>query len=339
MRKETTNIVGEIKKQKSLLFLFSWILLCIVSLFYTPNDYEGYLEITDAVNGSGFLDFTGKTYVALFFIYLEMIIPVSILGYLLMMAFCYLMYKNIDNYILWIAVLFVTLPMAGYLTYISKEFILFFIFISSGMLREKNEQISNIYLLFSILIFSILIRQYYIPILLFSFFIVSVRSSIKLLMLLVVFGIIAIVLSCYDYMQDVFNYVYESKYNMWARLYYYSEVNTIFHLEFHKESSFINIVYMWLQNLYYLISAPFRHFGLKGFIILNHLVVVVILYFCYFKNELWYYFTLFSIIFMTYLVPDSGTFIRHASCLTVLFLTYNFTYKDSINRNANNDKN
>ena len=164
--------------------------------------------------------------------------------------------------------------------------------------------------------FGIFIRNYYI-ILLLGALVISTKMDFRIKMIVIALGIVGIGVT-----DGVVEYVYNAKYEMWARLYYYSDVNTLFEMNFVNNPNLFDLVYVALSNYLQILYTPIKFLDHRGLIVL----VTLLCYFIAFKKILAKKLTLISsffvllFFFLAFMVPDSGTFIRHVSAAVSVFM-------------------
>lgn len=305
----------------------SLILALVAFLFYlplqsvfTPNDHEGYEYIIQETQSSSFNleEAKGKVAVAIVYSFLNEMGSYKIFTLSFFLFFLFIIARHSKN-IQTLLIYFILLaPISPYFWYITKEAILLFIVLFSIVLNSYySKNVGVITFVFLILIFSYYIRIYYAPLILISFFLYfNLNAKFKLVLFLTFF-------IAFSFSSEVIYYIYEQKYLMWARLYYYSDVGTLFFVNFKNNPNVFDLIYMALSNYLQILYTPLKFFDHRGLIVLIHISCFLFtLYISYLKgNRFLFYIVLTFFLFIAYMVPDSGTFIRHSSALTFILVS------------------
>ncbi|BFT30743.1 hypothetical protein D210916BOD24_19190 [Alteromonas sp. D210916BOD_24] len=303
------------KAKAAFIAFFCFTALLPLRLLFKPNDHDGYVEIMEGVNsGTANSDMVGKAWVALFYLKVSSIIPYEIATNILFFLYLYIVALHAKNYTTIVFHLVLIAPLSAYFGYITKEALLLFILLTTYLISRIKSEYTLITFFILMGVFSILIRQYYLPLLLLALFIPRLKESLAyiigfiLLMTLLLFG------------QDVFDLIYQVKKEMWFRLKYYSSVNTLFDLGFEEHGNFWLVSKVWFNNILSIFTTFFTHFGLVGIASLINLITIFFTFKITKEDaivEIWL-FGAFSLLFISYLVPDSGTFVRHSTMLSLV---------------------
>lgn len=294
-----------------------YILLLPLKLVFVPNDHEGYLEFMDEASslaGIGDPEAKGKLWVALIYGYINQVVPYQFFTSLVFLIYLFVVCRHSLNIKTMMFHFLLIAPISPYFGYITKEALILssLLLVYFSAVYRSFLSLPAFYLLMGV--FSIFVRQYYIPFIILSFF--AVRLNVKVMLFFLALISIPVLL----FGDDLFEYLYLTKEEMWVRLRYYSVVNTLFPLEFSSAAGLWELVEIWLMNLWYILTTIVRHPSLVGLAsFLNIILVSIVFKFTYglAKRDVWL-FALFSLVFMTFLVPDSGTFVRHSTLLSMV---------------------
>jgi hypothetical protein len=265
------------------------------------------------LNGFNDPEATGKIWVAMFYNYVDYVVPYQVFTALIFICYLVIVARHSRGLMPLVFQFVLIAPLAPYFGYITKEALILFFCVISYVVSNYNRRLALPLFWCFLLLFSYYARQYYLPIIFISFYVcfMSKRKSGLVLSLL------PIVLLVPFYGEGIFEQVYRAKEIMWVRLAYYSEVNTLFPLNFDYGFSVVAFFKLWGFNLFYLLTGVVRHFGLVGLASFVSLFTVSVSLFYWWRKSdfrIWL-FSFSAVIFMTFLVPDSGTFVRHSTLL------------------------
>lgn len=287
---------------------------------FTPNDHQGYVNIVEETGRATFdaSEAKGKVAVALVYSVMSRFADYRVFTISAFILFLFMIArhaKNIQTLFLYFVLI---APISPYFWYITKEALLLLISIAAILWSQYISKKQSPFIFFSlILVFSIFIRNYYIPLILASLFLsFNISRQLKL-------GgtIIAFIMTSFS--NGLISFIYDSKYQMWARLYYYSEVNTLFQVDFVNNPNMFDLIFITISNYAQIIYTPIRFFDHRGLIVFIHLTCFILVLSSARKHGLksLFYFVLLLFLFLGFMVPDSGTFIRHVSALTFALAT------------------
>lgn len=283
-------------------------------VLFTPNDHAGYskmVENVDRLADDG--EVVGKERVAFFYSQVNRVVPYYVLTNFALLGCLVIFAWHSKNWVTIGALLLLVAPLSPYFGYITKEAMLLLLLLVSYCVRRRSVFFASVVFYLLAGAFGLLVRKYYVPFLLLGFGWARVGLLIRTFVLLV--GVVV----CLFFAGPVFRELLSIKKQMWERLAFNSNVNTLLPLEFTETLPFFDVLYLWLQNIFYLLTTVVRVPGVPGVASLVSLVTVSVCFLSAFQSadkRIWY-FAFFTLVFMTYLVPDSGTFVRHSTMLGI----------------------
>lgn len=286
---------------------------------FTPNDHEGYVAMVQEAS-TGRVDSSelrGKLAVGYVYAIMQSFGDYRLFTLTAFFSFLYILIRRVKNVETLAIYFFIFAPISPYFWYITKEALLLFIVLISfsfHLFISKKYSTTLFYVL--LLVFAAFIRTYYLP-LIFSAIFLSYFRKFEYRMVFLFFVLLTLV-----YSNGIVEFVFNAKYDMWARLYYYSKVNTIFDVDFVRNPNVIDLAYTTVSNYIQLLFTIVRFPDHRGLIVTVHIFLMYIIVHSAirYSSRSISIFCLLLVFFIAFMVPDSGTFIRHASALCFLIV-------------------
>jgi hypothetical protein len=301
--------------QAVVLGVATFVLLLPLRLLFVPNDHEGYVDLIDEVASSGDVAF-GKGYVALFYSVLGAVLPVEVYTNAIFLLYLVVVSRHAKNLGTLVLHLVLIAPLSPYFGYVTKEAMLVSIALLAYAVSRFGHRVGVSAFVVLVAVFGVFVRQYYLPLLVLASILPLLSRYTQLLLIVFIMCVLHFL------GEPIYDYVLQAKRAMWERLFYHSTVNTLFPLDFPDSAGPTELIFVWAQNVFYICTASLRMRTLTGFASLVSLVVVVVAFVKTFKSGsmIVWLFSFFSLMFASFLVPDSGTFVRHSTMMSVFAL-------------------
>lgn len=286
---------------------------------FTPNDHEGYVAMVQEAS-TGRVDSSelrGKLAVGYVYAVMQSFGDYRLFTLTAFFSFLFILVRRVKNVETLAIYFLIFAPISPYFWYITKEALLLFIVLFSFSFHIFVSKKYSVFIFFTLLFFfSLFIRNYYLP-LIFSALFISHFRKFEYRIFFVFFALLVLTIS-----DGIVEFVFNAKYDMWARLYYYSKVNTIFEVDFVRNPNIIDLARTTISNYLQLLFTIVRFPDHRGLIVTIHILFMYVIV----STSLKYashsisIFCLLLVLFIAFMVPDSGTFIRHASALCFLIV-------------------